>query len=286
MSRLQALPHHGSAGAAGDRAAGAGRARARLRPGAEPARTGSPCGCCCGWWPRPSSSVCCSTSSPNTLGGRPLLAGDVLALVLVPLLLAGLVLAMLRLRLNEIDAAVRRSLVAAGRRGPGRRGVPRGVRASWAGPPTRPSGRWWPAASSALLLVPVALAVRRAVITVVYGDRDFPYRVVSDLRRLDPAAPPEEALRETLEVLARSLRLSYASIEVAAGPGTDRISTSIGEPRGQQTAIDLSAGGAALGVLRLEVDPVARPVRPPRPAPARGRGQPGRRARPGHHPQP
>ena len=100
------------------------------------------------------------------------------------------------------------------------------------------------------------------MITVVYGDRDFPYRVVSDLRRLDPAAPPEDALRETLEVLARSLRLSFASIEVVAGPGSDRISTSIGEPRGQQTAVDLSAGGAALGVLRLEVDPSRDPFGP------------------------
>ena len=198
---------------------------------------------------------------PERTGGRPLLAGDVLALVLVPLLLAGLVLAMLRVRLNEIDAAVRRSLVqlvvvalvsavflaASG-------AVGRASDTSF--------GSMVAGGVVALLLVPVALAVRRAVITVVYGDRDFPYRVVSDLRLLDPAAPPEEALRETLEVLARSLRLSYASIEVAAGPGTDRISTSIGESRGQQTAIDLSAGGAALGVLRLEVDPSRDPFGP------------------------
>ena len=178
---------------------------------------------------------------PEQASGRPLLDGGVLALVLSPLLLAGLVLAMLRVRLNEIDAALRRSLVqlvvvalvgavflaASGVVG----------RAS-----ATSFGSMVAGGVVALLLVPVALAVRRAVVTVVYGDRDFPYRVVSDLRRLDPAAPPEDALRETLEVLARSLRLSFASIEVVTGPGTGRISTSIGEPRGQQTAVDLSSG--------------------------------------------
>ena len=198
---------------------------------------------------------------PEQAGGRPLLAGDVLALVLLPLLLAGLVLAMLRLRLDEIDAAVRRSLVQlvvvalVG-----------AVFLAASGVVGRASdtsfGSMVAGGVVALLLVPVAVAVRRAVITVVYGDRDFPYRVVSDLRRLDPAAPPEDALRETLEVLARSLRLSFASIEVVTGPGSDRISTSIGEPRGQQTAVDLSAGGAALGVLRLEVDPSRDPFGP------------------------
>ncbi|MET1058916.1 MAG: sensor histidine kinase [Nocardioides sp.] len=198
---------------------------------------------------------------PEQVGGRPLLTGDVLALVLLPLLLAGLVLAMLRLRLNEIDSAVRRSLVQlvvvalVG-----------AVFLAASGVVGRASdtsfGSMVAGGVVALLLVPVALAVRRAVITVVYGDRDFPYRVVSDLRRLDPAAPPEEALRETLEVLARSLRLSSASIEVVTGADSDRISTSIGEPRGQQTAVDLSAGGVALGVLRLEVDPSRDPFGP------------------------
>ena len=198
---------------------------------------------------------------PEQASGRPLLDGGVLALVLSPLLLAGLVLAMLRVRLNEIDAALRRSLVqlvvvalvgavflaASGVVG----------RAS-----ATSFGSMVAGGVVALLLVPVALAVRRAVVTVVYGDRDFPYRVVSDLRRLDPAAPPEDALRETLEVLARSLRLSFASIEVVTGPGTGRISTSIGEPRGQQTAVDLSSGGASLGELRLEVDPSRDPFGP------------------------
>ena len=73
----------------------------------------------------------------------------------------------------------------------------------------------------ALLLVPVALAVRRAVHHLVYGDREFPYRVVSDLRRLDPAAPPDGGAARDAAVLARSLRLTFAAIEVFGGPRTE-----------------------------------------------------------------
>ena len=198
---------------------------------------------------------------PTLVGGEPLLSGELVALVLLPLALAGLVVALLRARLNEIDAALRRSLVqlvvatllAA-------------VFLAATGVVGRASdtsfGSMVAGGAVALLLVPVAIAVRRALTSVVYGDRDFPYRVVSDLRRLDPAAPPDAALRELLEVLSRSLRLSYASIELAAGAGDPGVSTAIGEPRGQATAVDLSAGGAALGVLRLEVEPSRDPFGP------------------------
>jgi signal transduction histidine kinase len=198
---------------------------------------------------------------PDVVGGSPLLTGDLLALVLLPLLLAGLVVSMLRVRLDEIDSTLRRSLVQLAVAA-----VVGAVFLAASGVVGRASDTSFRAmvagGAVALLLLPVALAVRRALVSVVYGDRDFPYRVVSDLRRLDPAAPPEEALRETLEVLARSLRLSFASIEVAAGPGLEPISTSIGDSRGQQTTIDLSAGGASLGVLSLEVDPSRDPFGP------------------------
>ena len=67
----------------------------------------------------------------------------------------------------------------------------------------------------ALLVLPLAVLMRRALQRVVYGDRDLPRRVVSDLRRLDPTAAPEEALAEGLTLLSRRLRLSYAAIEAA-----------------------------------------------------------------------
>ncbi|RYP85382.1 sensor histidine kinase [Nocardioides guangzhouensis] len=198
---------------------------------------------------------------PALVGGEPLLSGDLLALVLLPLVLAGLVVALLRTQLNEIDSALRRSLVqlvvatllaAAFLAATGV--VGRASETSF--------GSMVVGGVVALLLVPVANAVRRALTSLVYGDRDFPYRVVSDLRRLDPAAPPDAALHELLEVLSRSLRLSYASIELAPGPDGGGVSTAIGEPRGQVTSVDLSAGGTVLGVLRLEVEPSRDPFGP------------------------
>jgi two-component system NarL family sensor kinase len=106
----------------------------------------------------------------------------------------------------------------------------------------------------ALLLVPVAVAVQRVVRRLVYGDREFPHRVVSDLRRLDALTAPEAALSEVLELLARRLHLSFAAVDVFATPTSDPISAAIGTPLGTPATVDLAVGGATLGRLRVEVD--------------------------------
>ena len=106
----------------------------------------------------------------------------------------------------------------------------------------------------ALLLLPVAVAVQRAVRRVVYGDREFPERVVSDLRRLDPLAAPEDALREVLELLSRRLHLSFAAVEVFATPTSGSISATVGAASGGPAVVDLAVGGTSLGRLEVEVD--------------------------------
>lgn len=106
----------------------------------------------------------------------------------------------------------------------------------------------------ALLLLPVAVAVQRAVRRLVYGDREFPDRVVSDLRRLDAVTAPEDALREMLELLARRLHLSFAAVDVFATPTSKPIAAAIGAPYGTPATVDLAVGGATLGRLRVEVD--------------------------------
>ncbi|MFC7361411.1 sensor histidine kinase [Nocardioides astragali] len=106
----------------------------------------------------------------------------------------------------------------------------------------------------ALLLLPVAVAVQRAVRRLVYGDREFPDRVVSDLRRLDALTAPEDALREVLELLARRLHLSFAAVDVFATPTSQPIAAAIGAPYGLPATVDLVVGGATLGRLRVEVD--------------------------------
>ena len=137
----------------------------------------------------------------------------------------------------------------------------------------------------ALLLLPAAVALQRCVRRLVYGDRDFPRRVVSDLRSLDPLAASEDALRETLELLTRRLHLSFAAIEVFARPTPVRSRRRSADPRDTPVTVDLAVGGTALGRLRLEVDP-ARPLRTRRPPAPRGRRHPGRCPRPGGHDQP
>ncbi|KQV65894.1 hypothetical protein ASC64_13500 [Nocardioides sp. Root122] len=106
----------------------------------------------------------------------------------------------------------------------------------------------------ALLLLPGAVAVQRVVRRLVYGDRVFPDRVVSDLRRLDPVTAPEDVLREALELLARRLHLSFAAVDVFATAGSEPIAASIGTSYGTPATVDLAVGGTALGRLRVEVD--------------------------------
>lgn len=106
----------------------------------------------------------------------------------------------------------------------------------------------------ALLLLPLAVAVQRFVRRVVYGDREFPDRVVSDLRRLDPVTAPEDALREMLELLARRLHLSYAAVDVFGTGTSEPIATSIGTSYGTPATVDLTVGGTTFGRLQVEVD--------------------------------
>jgi signal transduction histidine kinase len=114
----------------------------------------------------------------------------------------------------------------------------------------------------ALLVLPLAIALQRLLRRMVYGDREFPRRVVSDLRQLDLTSAPEAALTETLTLLARRLRLSHAAIEVRSPVGAEPVTVSIGENRGHPVTIDLVAGGTDLGRLRLEVSPERDPFGP------------------------
>lgn len=106
----------------------------------------------------------------------------------------------------------------------------------------------------ALLLLPVAVAVQRTVRRLVYGDREFPDRVVSDLRRVDAVTAPEDVLREVLELLARRLHLSFAAVDVFGTGSSEPIVTSIGTAYGTPATVDLAVGGTTLGRLQVEVD--------------------------------
>jgi len=197
---------------------------------------------------------------PDVLTGRPLVPGGLLVVLLAPTLLACLLAAVLRYRLEDVEATVRRSLLQAA------------VAASIVSLFLAAVGAldltsetsvqsMLAGGAVALLLVPLAFAVSRGLRMVMYGDREFPYRVVSELRRLDPLTRPDEVLQEMLVLLGRRLRLSFAEID-AVGPGGAHIHTSFGTSRGRKTTVDLAVAGARLGQLRLEVAPTRDPFGP------------------------
>jgi signal transduction histidine kinase len=198
---------------------------------------------------------------PQQLTGDPLLPGDVLVLLITPAVLGCLVVAVDGYRLDEVEPTVRRALVQAAAvvvvatsfvavAAAIGRASDIGFRSLLAG------------GILALLVLPLAVALQRLLRRMVYGDREFPRRVVSDLRQLDPTSAPEAALTETLSLLARRLRLSYAAIDVRPPVGTEPVTASIGESRGNPVTVDLVAGGADLGRLRLEVSPQRDPFGP------------------------
>jgi signal transduction histidine kinase len=198
---------------------------------------------------------------PQLLTGDPLLPGDVLVLLITPAVLGCLVVAVDGYRLDEVEPAVRRALVQAA--------ADAVVATSFVavaaaiGQASDIGFRSLLAGGVlALLVLPLAIALQRLLRRMVYGDREFPRRVVSDLRQLDLTSAPEAALTETLTLLARRLRLSHAAIEVRSPVGAEPVTVSIGENRGHPVTIDLVAGGTDLGRLRLEVSPERDPFGP------------------------
>lgn len=75
----------------------------------------------------------------------------------------------------------------------------------------------------AALFQPLRLRVQRAVDHLIYGARQEPYRVLTDLeRRLEGAVAPERVLATIVETVAATLRLPYAAIEQAPQDGEAR----------------------------------------------------------------
>ena len=198
---------------------------------------------------------------PQRLTGDPLLPWDVLVLLITPAVLGCLVVAVDGSRLDDVEPTVRRAVVqafAVGLVATSFVAVAAAVgQASDIGFRSLLAG-----GVLALLVLPLAVALQRLLRRAVYGDREFPHRIVSDLRRLETTSAPEAALTETLSLLARRLRLSYAAIDVRTPEGSEPLQVAIGESRGNPVTVDLVAGGTDLGRLRLEVAPQRDPFGP------------------------
>ena len=198
---------------------------------------------------------------PDRVGDGPILPWDVLLLLVAPPLLAGIVVALVGYRLEDVEPVVRRTVVQGAVAA--LVGTAFVVVASAVGRATDvPVGAILTGGVVALAVLPVGVALQRGFRRLVYGDHDLRRTVVAELRRLDATTAPSEALTETLTLLSRRLRLAYAGIE------TDRdeepLLASVGEaPR--PTPRDRGAGG------RRHPPRVAAPRggAGPRPVPAR-----------------
>lgn len=199
---------------------------------------------------------------PDVLVGRPLLDWGLIQLgfIICPLAIAA---AILRYRLFDIELIVKRSLVYAGLTV----GLAAIYLATLAG-----LTQWFPSRSPVIALVagslvalcfhPLRARLQRRVSRLIYGARDDPYEVVSQLSELDAAVAPRAALTRVVDTLAQTLRLSYVAIELRHGGGLYETSVGSGGSRGDPTRVPLVHAGDTVGHLLLDVMPGREPFGP------------------------
>ncbi|GAA1869139.1 sensor histidine kinase [Asanoa iriomotensis] len=192
---------------------------------------------------------------PEWLWGSPLLGWDVLTLFFLPCPLA-LGAAVLRYRLFDIQVILKRSLVY---------GLLSAlVVLAYVGivAAVRPLlGAQVPLAAVAIVavtVVPAATRLHRVVGRWLYGDRDDPYEVLRQLSAtLESSVSPRAVLERVVHSLRRTLRLSYAAVEIGGIP-TVAVGTASAEP----TDIALVHRGEHHGRLRLDPGPLREPFGP------------------------
>jgi two-component system NarL family sensor kinase len=189
----------------------------------------------------------------DLVNGVPAIAFELQPLALaIPL--CGIVAAVLRYRLYEVDLIIRRSLLAL---------VAAFVLAGVFVALARllqdhlPNSGLAPIVAGgllAVLLIPLARLLGHLLSRVVLGARDDAYRVVSELRDVDPSTSLEATLTKALETLARNLRLSYAAVEVDGSEHAESVSVAIGAEHRRPTVVEIqSSGGRPWGRLVLGV---------------------------------
>jgi signal transduction histidine kinase len=98
----------------------------------------------------------------------------------------------------------------------------------------------------ALAFQPLRERLQRGVNRLLYGYRDEPYKVLSQLgQRLESTSQPTSVLPATVQTIAETLKLPYAAISLNEGG----IIASYGEAQKQQESFPLTYGGETLGEL-------------------------------------
>lgn len=103
----------------------------------------------------------------------------------------------------------------------------------------------------ALAFGPLRAGLQRGVNRLLYGDRDEPYKVVTELgRRLGATPLPAAVLPATVQTVAQALKLPFVEIALR-GPSGMRAAASVGEALSAVHAFPLIYGGETLGELRV-----------------------------------
>jgi signal transduction histidine kinase len=104
----------------------------------------------------------------------------------------------------------------------------------------------------AVLFAPLRERLQRGVNRLMYGDRDDPYKVLSELgERLETTLEPDEVLPMIVKTVAGTLKLPYAAIEMKRGEGSFEVDADHGSPTGEETPLPLTYQGETVGRLVL-----------------------------------
>jgi two-component system, NarL family, sensor kinase len=194
---------------------------------------------------------------PEWLTGQPLVSWDALTLSFLPCPVA-LGVAVLRYRLFDIQVILRRSLLYGLLSGILLAGYLSLFTALRLVTGARPDpAALLSVAVGVLTIVPLATRLRRVASRWVFGDRDEPYEVLRQLgATLQSAASSQAVLDHVVLTLSRTLRLSYAAVEVA---GLDRLASRWGTPTGTAVTIPLVYHSEHNGQLILDPGPLREP---------------------------
>src|SRR5262249_22467163 len=110
----------------------------------------------------------------------------------------------------------------------------------------------------AVLFQPVRERLQRGVNQLLYGQRDEPYAVVSQLsRRLEATLTPDRTLPTVVETVAQTLKLPFVALAVREGPQSSSIPAALtpvathGVACGEPLVLPLQYQSEVVGELHL-----------------------------------
>jgi signal transduction histidine kinase len=99
---------------------------------------------------------------------------------------------------------------------------------------------------------PLRVRLQKGVNRLLYGNRDDPYKVLSNLSgRMQDSLEPSKLLPTMTETIAATLKLPYAAVALGQN-GDMQIVASHGTPKGESVSLPLAYQGETVGELRLE----------------------------------